>query len=67
MLSADGKEMGTGDLKLLGREAGTPDRLKASFRPPALQPGEYRLQVTLVDASGRHQHQHHAVRGGRGE
>jgi VWFA-related protein len=52
VLSADGKEMGTGDLKLLGREAGTPDRLKASFRPPALQPGEYRLQVTLVDPSG---------------
>jgi VWFA-related protein len=52
VLSVDGKEMGTGDLKLLGREAGTPDRLKATFRPPALQPGEYRLQVTLVDASG---------------
>lgn len=52
VLSADGKEMGAGDLKLLGRETGTPDRLKASFRPPALQPGEYRLQVTLVDPSG---------------
>lgn len=52
VLSMDGKEMGAGDLKLLGREAGSPDRLKASFRPPSLQPGEYRLQVTLVDPSG---------------
>ena len=52
VLSADGKEMGTGDLKLLGSESGSPARLKASFRPPALQPGEYRLQVTLQDPSG---------------
>jgi hypothetical protein len=52
VLSMDGKEMGTGDLKLLGNEAGSPSRLKASFRPPALQPGDYRLQVTLVDPSG---------------
>jgi VWFA-related protein len=52
VLSLDGKEMGTGDLKLLGSEAGSPARLKASFRPPALQPGEYRLQVTLMDPSG---------------
>jgi len=52
VLSADGKEMGTGDLKLLGSESGSPSRLKASFRPPALQPGEYRLQVTLQDPSG---------------
>jgi len=52
VLSLDGKELGTGDLKLLGSEAGSPSRLKASFRPPALQPGEYRLRVTLVDPSG---------------
>lgn len=52
VLSLDGKEMGAGDLKLLGSEAGSPARLKASFRPPALQPGEYRLQVTLLDPSG---------------
>jgi len=52
VLSLDGKEMGVGDLKLLGSESGSPSRLKASFRPPALQPGEYRLQVTLVDPSG---------------
>lgn len=52
VLSLDGKEMGAGDLKLLGKESGSPSRLKGSFRPPALQPGEYRLQVTLVDPSG---------------
>ena len=52
VLSADGKEMAGGDFKLLGAEPGSPSRLKASYRPPALQPGEYRLQVTLVDASG---------------
>jgi VWFA-related protein len=52
VLSLDGKDVGAGDLKLLGSEAGSPARLKASFRPPALQPGEYRLQVTLVDPSG---------------
>lgn len=52
VLSEDGKEMAGGDFKLLGSEPGSPSRLKASFRPPALQPGEYRLQVTLVDASG---------------
>ena len=52
VLSLDGKEMGAGDLKLLGSESGSPSRLKASFRPPALQPGEYRLQVTLQDPSG---------------
>lgn len=52
VLSLDGKEMGAGDLKLLGSESGSPARLKASFRPPALQPGEYRLQVTLKDPSG---------------
>jgi VWFA-related protein len=52
VLSLDGKELGAGDLKLLGSEPGSPARLKASFRPPALQPGEYRLRVTLVDPSG---------------
>jgi VWFA-related protein len=52
VLSMDGKDMGAGDLKLLGSESGSPSRLKASFRPPALQPGDYRLQVTLVDPSG---------------
>lgn len=52
VLSLDGKEMGAGDLKLLGSASGSPTRLKASFRPPALQPGDYRLQVTLLDPSG---------------
>ena len=52
VLSRDGKELGAGELRLLERENGTPDRLKATFRPPQLAPGEYQLQVTLVDASG---------------
>jgi VWFA-related protein len=52
VLSLDGKELGAGDLKLLGAEPGSPARLKASFKPPALQPGDYRLRVTLVDPSG---------------
>ncbi|HBL31540.1 MAG TPA: hypothetical protein DD490_32355 [Acidobacteria bacterium] len=52
VLAADGKEVPGGALKLLGAEAGSPMRLKASFKPPALPPGEYRLQVTLVDAKG---------------
>jgi hypothetical protein len=25
----------------------------AAFRPPALQPGEYKLQVTLTDGAGK--------------
>ncbi|HYU36159.1 MAG TPA: VWA domain-containing protein [Thermoanaerobaculia bacterium] len=52
VLSPDGREVSGGELKLLGSEGGSPARLKASFRPPALQPGDYRLQVTLVDPSG---------------
>ncbi len=55
VFSRDGKELGAGELRLLGRESGSPDRLKATFRPPRLEPGEYRLQVTLVDASGASQ------------
>ena len=52
VLSRDGKDLGAGELRLLGRESGSPNRLKATFRPPRLEPGEYQLQVTLVDASG---------------
>ena len=36
----------------LATESRSPPRPKASFRPPPLQPGESRLQVTLKDPSG---------------
>jgi VWFA-related protein len=50
IFGADGKEVAPGELKVLGREnaaGGGPDRLQATFRAPALQPGQYTLQVTL--------------------
>ena len=52
VLSADGREMGPADFRVLERERGTPDRLKGTFRPPQLEPGEYLLQVTLTGAGG---------------
>ena len=55
VLSADGKEVGPGELQVLERESagsGAADRLKGTFRPPALEPGEYLLRVTLTDADG---------------
>jgi hypothetical protein len=55
VLTADGKEAGTGEVRLLEREAGgggNPDRLAASFKPPKLPPGEYLLRVTLTGAAG---------------
>ncbi|HEY3570610.1 MAG TPA: VWA domain-containing protein [Thermoanaerobaculia bacterium] len=55
VLAADGKEAGTGGVRVLQREAtaaGGPDRLLAAFRPPALPPGEYTLSVTLTGAAG---------------
>ena len=55
VLTADGKESGAGDLRVLGRESGGgagPDRLTASFKPPKLPPGEYLLRVTLTGAGG---------------
>src|SRR5947209_7874275 len=60
VLSADGKEVPGGDFKLGGRDGGAgagagPVRLVASFRPPALPPGDYRLRVTLTDAAGKAQ------------
>jgi hypothetical protein len=56
VLSADGRDLGRGDLTLGGRqppdEAGA-ERLTATFRPPrGLEPGEYRLRIALVDAQG---------------
>jgi VWFA-related protein len=55
VLTADGKEAGTGEVRVLEREAGGaagPDRLAASFKPPKLAPGEYVLHVTLTGAAG---------------
>ncbi|MEA2558755.1 MAG: hypothetical protein QOH06_259, partial [Acidobacteriota bacterium] len=55
VLTADGREMQAGDLSLVSRatgEAGA-DRLELTFRPPALQPGEYLLRVTVTDAAGK--------------
>jgi VWFA-related protein len=55
VLSVDGKEIGAGELRVLEREPGNPgatERFKGTFRPPALEPGEYLLRVTLTDAGG---------------
>jgi VWFA-related protein len=55
IMTADGKEAGEGKIEILGRDAATadgPDRLTATFRPPALQPGEYLLLVTVTNAQG---------------
>jgi VWFA-related protein len=56
VLTADGREMQTGDLALVGRTPGgegEADRLELSFQPPGLQPGEYVLRVTITDAAGK--------------
>jgi VWFA-related protein len=55
VLGADGKEVQAADLKVTDRERGgsaSPDRLTASLKAPQLQPGEYRLQVTLTGGGG---------------
>lgn len=55
ILTAEGNEAGTGEIRVLGRQAGTtgePDRIAAGFRPPMLAPGDYHLLVTLTDPSG---------------
>ncbi|MFL6194549.1 MAG: hypothetical protein ACJ75H_10285, partial [Thermoanaerobaculia bacterium] len=55
VLGLDGKEMGEAEVKVLDREtasAGGPDRLRASFRPPRLPPGEYVLRVTVTGPAG---------------
>ncbi|MEA2603051.1 MAG: hypothetical protein QOF89_4043 [Acidobacteriota bacterium] len=68
VLAADGKEVPGGDFKLGGRDgAGAgPLRMAASFNPPALQPGDYTLRVTLTDSAGKAQTStaHFAVGGG---
>jgi VWFA-related protein len=50
--SGDGKEVPGGEIRLLGREAGNPVRMAATFRPPSLAPGEYWLTVRLTGAAG---------------
>jgi VWFA-related protein len=52
IMRKDGREVGPAEVKLLDREAGTPDRLVASFRPPKLEPGEYLLRVTVTNGAG---------------
>jgi hypothetical protein len=56
VLTADGREVDKGNLALVGRAPGAEgqeDRLEMTFRPAALQPGEYLLRVTVTDASGK--------------
>jgi VWFA-related protein len=57
VLSADGQEVPGGALKLNDTEGGAsgPLRVSATFQPPALQPGEYVLRVTLTDGAGKAQ------------
>jgi hypothetical protein len=55
VLSVDGKEIGPAELQVLERESGNSgatDRIKGTFRPPTLEPGEYLLRITLTDADG---------------
>jgi VWFA-related protein len=53
ILTRDGREAGSGEIRLLGREGGGgADRLKATFKPPKLPPGEYLLRVSLSGGSG---------------
>jgi hypothetical protein len=56
VMTAEGKVVGPGKVKVLGREAAAgdgPERLLATFQPPALPPGEYELLVTVSDAAGK--------------
>ena len=56
VLTADGREVDKGSLALVGRAPGAEgegDRLEMTFRPAALQPGEYLLRVTVTDAAGK--------------
>jgi hypothetical protein len=56
VLDGGGKEVGSGGVRILQREAaaaGGPDRLLAAFKPPAgLPPGEYTLSVTVTGGAG---------------
>jgi VWFA-related protein len=52
VLSVDGRELGPGEIQVIEREPGAPARLKGTFRPPRLEPGEYLLKVTLTGDGG---------------
>lgn len=55
VLTAEGNEAGTGEIRVLERQVGhpgEPDRIAAGFRPPTLPPGDYHLLVTLTDPAG---------------
>ncbi|HYN20556.1 MAG TPA: hypothetical protein VE078_06325, partial [Thermoanaerobaculia bacterium] len=55
ILTSDGREAGSGDLRLVqrfGKGADGADRVAAAFKAPRLQPGEYLLMVTLIDPQG---------------
>ncbi|MFP5287758.1 MAG: VWA domain-containing protein, partial [Thermoanaerobaculia bacterium] len=56
VLTADGREAGTGTLDAFERLDPAPDgsdRMVATFAPPAgLKPGEYMLMVTVTDSAG---------------
>jgi VWFA-related protein len=55
ILTADGREVGAGEIRVVARQGGAvsePDRFAATFKAPALEPGEYLLLVTLTDAAG---------------
>ncbi|MES1245609.1 MAG: VWA domain-containing protein [Acidobacteriota bacterium] len=49
VLTPDGREVASGGLRVLGRDAGPDgaDRLRAAFRPSRLAPGEYLLRVEV--------------------
>jgi hypothetical protein len=57
VMSADGKEVPGGAIKLTASEAGGSGalRITATFEPPPLPPGEYRLRVTVTDGAGKAQ------------
>ncbi|HEX6861517.1 MAG TPA: VWA domain-containing protein [Thermoanaerobaculia bacterium] len=56
ILTPDGREAGTGDVRIVRRHQGGSDgagHLAATFAPPAgLSPGEYLLLLTVVDSRG---------------
>ena len=55
VLTADGREVQAGQVALVSRAPGESgaDHLELTFRPPALQPGEYQLRVTVTDSAGK--------------
>ena len=55
VFTQDGREVASGGLRVLARESGATDgaeRLRAAFRTPRLEPGEYLLRVTVSGPGG---------------